>query len=76
MARLRDYSLTKGADVGGFMTNETIGRIVGSFIGAALIVAGMAAFGPRAGSEQDRTAGTSVAALHFADWVTVQGKAD
>jgi hypothetical protein len=29
------------------MKNETIGRIIGSFVGAALIIAAMAAFGPR-----------------------------
>ena len=75
MFRLTDYSLTNEAEHGAAMKSETIGQIVGSLLGAALIIAGMAVFGARISSLQERAVGTSVA-LHFADTVNVQGKAD
>jgi hypothetical protein len=49
------------------MTNETISRIVGVFVGAALIVAGMAAFGSGTLTTQHPQVSTSVAFKLAAD---------
>ena len=43
------------------MTNETISRLVGVFLGAALIIAGFAAFGSRTVAVQHPEVRTSVA---------------
>lgn len=43
------------------MTNDTISRMVGVFLGAALIIAGLAAFGSRAVAVQHPEVRTSVA---------------
>lgn len=43
------------------MANETIGRVVGVFLGAALIIAGMAVFGSGTLTTQHPEVTTSVA---------------
>ena len=43
------------------MENEAISRVVGSFLGAALIIAGLAAFGSRIMSAPARDVRSSVA---------------
>ena len=49
------------------MANETIGRLVGVFLGAALIIAGLAAFGSGMVTSQHPEVRTSVAFRLAAD---------
>jgi hypothetical protein len=57
------------------MRNETISRILGAAVGAAMIIAGLAAFGPRTTTSVDDTGGqpytSTVASLHASETVNV-----
>ena len=57
------------------MRKETISRIVGAAMGAAVIIAGMAAFGPRTSTGMDGSGATPfmspVASLHASETVNV-----
>jgi hypothetical protein len=57
------------------MRNETISRILGSAMGAAVIIAGLAAFGPRTttsmGNSGETPVVSPVASLHASETVNV-----
>ena len=58
------------------MYNESISRLVGSLVGAAVIIAGLAAFGPgvsRAHDAVSQSLATPVAVFHASETITVSG---
>ena len=58
------------------MFNNISSRLIGSVVGAAVIIAGLAAFGPiytRVHDAGSRSLATPVAVLHVSETITVRG---